>query len=203
MSAAIDILQKVQEMFLRLGIKSVSMDDICRELGISKKTLYQIIPNKKTLIRQVIENYLSAEHDKIQKIKEKSQDPVHELVLIASHVMRMIRKVCPTTTYDLRKYYRENWRQLDQTRNRMIHNDIKRNLEHGIKEGIYREDIDPDLISILYTRMATYIVDEKILDVEQPGNLELYNQFIKYHIRGIATSRGILLLNKYESILNS
>ena len=196
------LCSRVAEMFLRFGIKSVSMDDISRDLGISKKTLYGLITNKKELVAKILENFMVEEHKQVDVIRVSAKDPIHELILIAKHVTKMLKKISPTTMYDLRKYYRDQWRSIEIEREEMINTDIKRNLKTGISKGVYRKDLDVDLLTTLYLNMATYIMDEKILDQPQPRKIKLYIEFIKYHIRGIATAKGIKTFQKYEHLLN-
>ena len=192
---------RVSAMFLQFGIKSVSMDDISRDLGISKKTLYELVPNKHELVTKVLQEFMQEEHAQVEVIYHESTDPIHELVLIAKHVTKMLKKISPNTMYDLRKYYREAWRAIELERDKLIFDNIERNLRTGIKEGLYREDLDIDLVTTLYLKMATYITDEKILDVTNPKKISLYIEFVKYHIRGIATNTGMKTLQKYDHLL--
>ncbi|MDH3648366.1 MAG: TetR/AcrR family transcriptional regulator [Saprospiraceae bacterium] len=187
---------------MRFGIKSVSMDDISRSLGISKKTLYQMTPSKEHLVGKILNNYLCEEKDQVADLKALAEDSIHEIVLIANHVTEMLKKLSPNTLYDLRKYYADHWQKMEAERHSMIYADIKHNLDEGIQQGLYRDDLDTDLLSTLYVRMATFIMDEKIVLSESGKKVKLYKEFIKYHIRGIATAHGIRLLNKYEYLLN-
>ena len=193
---------RVSAMFMRFGIKSVSMDDISRDLGISKKTLYELVPNKGELVAKVLQGFMQEEHAQVEVVHNESKDPIHELVLIAKHVTKMLKKISPNTMYDLRKYYRDAWRSIELERDKLIYDNIERNLRTGISEGLYREDLDIDLLTTLYLKMATYITDEKILDVTNPKKISLYIEFVKYHIRGIATARGMKTLQKYDHLLN-
>ena len=193
---------RVSEMFLRFGIKSVSMDDISRDLGISKKTLYSLVQNKSALVSKILQGFMQEEHNQVAIIAETAKDPIHELVLIAKHVIKMLKKISPTTMYDLRKYYREEWREMETARDAMIHANVKKNLLLGIREGLYRTDLDIELVTTLYLKMATYIIGEQILDVTKPKRISLYIEFVKYHIRGIATTRGMKVLQKYDHLLN-
>lgn len=196
------LLHRVTEMFLRFGIKSVSMDDISRDLGISKKTLYCMVPNKAKLVSDILHRFIEEEEAQVAVIDSQAKDPIHEMVLIAKHVTRMLKKLSPNTLYDLKKYYLEAWREMETSRNDMIFRNIKRNLETGIKHGLYRDDLNVDLLSTLYVRMATYIVDQKIMDITREQKINLYIEFIKYHIRGIATTKGMKVLKNYEHLLN-
>ncbi len=188
---------------MRFGIKSVSMDDISRSLGISKKTLYLLTASKQDLVGKILENYLLEEKEQISAMKDKASDSIHELLLIANHVTEMLKKLSANTLYDLRKYYGEHWTKMESERHAMIYEDIKRNLDRGIEQGLYREDVDTDLLSTLYVRMATFIMDEKIVLKGSDKKVQLYREFIRYHIRGIATSKGIRLMNKYDHLLKN
>ncbi|MDH3244383.1 MAG: TetR/AcrR family transcriptional regulator [Saprospiraceae bacterium] len=195
--------RKIADMFMRFGIKSVSMDDISRSLGISKKTLYLFTASKQDLVGKILDNYLLEEKEQISAIKDKASDSIHELLLIANHVTEMLKKLSANTLYDLRKYYGEHWTKMESERHAMIYEDIKRNLDRGIEQGLYREDVDTDLLSTLYVRMATFIMDEKIVLKGSDKKVQLYREFIRYHIRGIATSKGIRLMNKYDHLLKN
>jgi AcrR family transcriptional regulator len=195
------ILDRARDMFMQFGIKSVSMDDISRDLGISKKTLYKFVSNKKDLIDTILHNYMCEEMDTVASIMDSSKNSIHELVLIAQHMIKMLKKLSPNTMYDLRKYYGEQWRKIESERDIQIFNTIKLNLEHGKKEGVYRDDVDSDLVSTLYVTIATNILDPKILKEGTIKQVDLYKEFIKYHVRGIATSKGISIFNQYENLL--
>ena len=99
------IIQKAAEMFITLGFKSVTMDDIARELGISKKTLYQYVENKNDLIGQIFQERIKNEKQCMADIREEATDAVDEILRIARYVIQELRQMSPTTMYDLRKYY--------------------------------------------------------------------------------------------------
>lgn len=197
------ICNKVEQLFLRFGIKSVSMDDISQALGISKKTLYQVVPNKAGLISAILSRVMADEVNQIKELKAEAKDPIHELVLMARHVRSLLKRMSPVAVYDLKKYYQEEWRAMETERSQIILKDIKNNLEKGMLENLYRDDLDPDLLADLYLRMATFITDEKVFERPESKREKLYGEFIKYHIRGISTPKGIRLLNKYENLLNT
>ncbi len=197
------LCDRAEELFLRFGIKSVSMDDISHALSISKKTLYKLVPNKAGLVAKILARHIDEEREFARGIQGKAKDPVHELVLIAIHTTEILKKLSPTAIYDLKKYYPRQWNTMEKGRNKLILEAIKSNLEKGVLKDIYRKDLDTDLLSHLYLRMATFITDEKVFEQPSPGRLQLYNEFIKYHIRGIATQKGIRLLTKYEHLLSS
>ena len=187
-------------MFLQYGIKSVSMDDISRELGISKKTLYQHISGKEELVHHVIEDIVSNERKAACSYFEEAGNAVEQMMMIAEHVTKFLQKISATTMYDLKKYYRRQWKFLTNSRDKMIHEHIKQNTIRGIEEGYYLEHLDPELISNIYLKLITYIVDDVIFD--QPNKIpkvSLYEGFIQYHLRGICSPKGIKLLQSYTN----
>ena len=162
------ILHKVSEMFMRYGIKSVTMDDISRNLGISKKTLYQFVDNKADLLQQVFQQHIEDEVLAMEDIVRQSKDAIEETLNMAKYVTDLLRDMSPNTLYDLQKYYREIWQMMEVLHQQHIYKVIFNNLERGIKETLYREDIDPDIIARLYAGCNAIIVDEAIFPL--PGH---------------------------------
>ncbi len=196
------ICEQARAMFLRFGIKSVSMDDLSQQIGISKKTLYQFIPNKTGLVAAVLNQHFENQKSIIEKLKKSASDPIHELVLIARHMVEMLKEISPNTMYDLKKYYAAQWQEIDRKRSDLIMEQMHNNLTNGVNCGLYREDIDVDLLATLYLRATVLVTDEEIFDRHKEKKAEIYTEFVKYHIRGIATEKGITLLNQYEQLLN-
>ncbi len=192
---------RAKEMFMRWGIKSVSMDDISQAMGVSKKTLYRVFSDKKGLIACVMNQHMSEVREDIKKIQTIAENPIHELVLIARLMMTMLKQISPHTTHDLKKYYPNHWKKIDRERSELILHDIQSNLEQGIQEGYYRDDLNIDLIANLYLKIAIYVTDEKILDSTEENNVKLYLEFIKYHFRGIMNEKGKNTLHQYEDLL--
>ncbi len=178
------------------------MNDISEALGISKKTLYQWIPNKAGLIQAVLEQYVSDEYARIEELKRKASDPIHELILIAGHLSDTLKHMTPVALYDLKKYYSNEWIAVEAQRNKLMREDITKNLIKGVELQLYRGDLDPELLSDLYVWMAGYFFSDKLMDTSVQRKALLYIEFIKYHIRGIATKKGALIFNKYEHLLN-
>ena len=107
------ILDSATELFMKYGVKSVSMDDISRGLGVSKKTIYTFIENKKDLIFQVVGQFITADEIAIQQLRLDAVDAIDEMILIAKHVLQFLRKVKPSLAYDLKKYYPESWQTIE------------------------------------------------------------------------------------------
>lgn len=193
------IKRTAQEMFLRLGLRSVSMDDIAKELGISKKTLYKYYDNKEALVQQVVREHVKAEQQALRRIRKASANAVDEMLRVARHVTRMFRTMSPTAVYDLQKYYPESWFALQRLQSEFVYTTILENIRNGIAEGYYRSDFRPDIIAKLYVGKTFFLVDETHFPLSEYSREELVTEAIRYHLRGILNEKGLQLLNEYMS----
>lgn len=191
------IFKKSSDLFLRYGIRSITMDEVARELGMSKKTLYQYVENKADLINKVVLQFMTDEMATIVEIHNNAEDAIHEMILNARHATQHLRKLRPTTVYDLKKYYRKSWELIEQMHYKNMHEVIKANLEKGIAEGVYRANINPLIIARFHVNQTSVIVDEDIFPLKDFNKEELLEEFVHYHIRGIASEKGLQLLEKH------
>ncbi len=173
------------------------MDDISRELGISKKTLYQYVENKADLIRQIIEAHIAQDTLRMAEIRKQSTDAIEEMVLIARHVIQFLRRLTPTTVYDLQKYYRDCWEITHRYSRDEIYRMIKGNLEKGIEQGIYRMEMHPDVIARMYIHLAHLVVNEDVFPRQNYQKEKLFKQLVIYHIQGIASRKGLEMMEKH------
>ena len=192
------ILIKSMEMFLRYDIKSITMDDISRKLGISKKTLYQFVDNKGDLINKIFAIELAREKEMVTKITTESKDAIDEILRIAKFVTQQLREYSPTIMYDLQKYYRESWQKIEVYHSEYVYGVIKTNLERGIQEGLYRDNLNTDIIARLYVGKTLSVVNEETFPLKEYNRENLYIEHINYHIHGIASPKGLKLLKKYQ-----
>ncbi|HPK09072.1 MAG TPA: TetR/AcrR family transcriptional regulator [Saprospiraceae bacterium] len=194
------ILDYCTGAFFRLGIKSVSMDDISREIGISKKTLYAYYPAKQKLVYKAVNLYVKQEEKDIASLVESSADAIDEVINIARHNIKFFQSISPSAIYDLQKYYPEIWKSIETKHFSFIYNIVKENIDRGIHEKIYREDLNPDIIARLYVQKALSIADDKIFPIHSFDKTLLVREFIKYHLHGISNENG---LKKLETIVIS
>lgn len=195
-----EILTTTRTLFMSYGIKSVTMDDIARELGISKKTLYQFFENKQELIEQTFQKQITNELALIEEVQQSAKDPIDEILKIARYMIQVVRKISPTVMYDLEKYYRRTWLQVKQLHSRHIYNYILDNINRGIELGLYREEINPEIIARIYIANTSGQHEYPLTEI----NLEhLVREYTIYHIHGIATTKGIECLNDYLESLNN
>lgn len=199
MSEENKILDRCERLFLRYGIKSVTMDDVSRELGISKKTLYQYFENKEELVYKITMNHFTNQNHNIAQIILHSKTAVDEMIGIAAWMNALSKNLNPSLMFDLRKYHPQSWQVFINHRNNEVYNCIKHNLERGISEGLYREDLNIEIITRIYIARVEMFIDNEIFPYDKFPPEKTFNVFMDYHIRGIATQKGIKLLEKIKS----
>ena len=182
---------------MRYGIRSITMDEIARRLGISKKTLYQYVENKADLINKVVQQHLQNDMEMCIGIQSTAEDAIHEMILSARHATTQLRELSPTTVYDLKKYYPECWQLIEKMHNEGMYELLKDNLERGIQQGVYRADINTEIIARFHTNQMTLLVDEDIFPLKTYNRQNLMEQFLSYHIHGIASTKGVELYKKH------
>lgn len=182
---------------MRYGIKSVTMDDIAREMGISKKTLYQYVPNKADLIEQIFQAHITEEKCMTEEIRSTSSDALEEMLRIGRYVVEKLRSMSPTTVYDLRKYYGSIWKKMEAQMKQHVYGVISDNIGRGIQQGIYRSELDPDIIARLYVGKSVLVADEDVFEIGDYDLATLHQEYIRYHIHGIASEKGRQLLAKH------
>ena len=185
------IIQESLKLFMQYGIRSVSMDDVCRRLGISKKTLYTYVESKGDLVRMVVNAHQADECAIMEKIMEEAEDALIAMVNIGHYIVGLLKKMKPGVIYDLQKYYRNIYESWDADHAKQIHDQLVKNLNLGITQGIYRPDIDVEIIARLYVGKARLTMDEKEFPITEFKQEEVARQHFIYHLYGILTQAGL------------
>ncbi len=191
------ILEKVADLFMRYGIKSVTMDDVAKSLKMSKKTLYQYVSDKQDLVRQVMSGHCEMERMACDLIAENNRDnAVDELLEITKFVTAQIKNVHPSIHYDLEKYYPEAMQEFESHKLDYIYSRIADNLKRGIEQGWYRSNVNIPIIARLYVYKLDMFFDPVIFPPREFNFLEVYMEMMRYHVRGVATEQGLEYLAK-------
>jgi AcrR family transcriptional regulator len=157
------ILIKVESLYNLYGIKSITMDDVAREMGISKKTLYRFFNDKKELVEKVIEHQQETWDVQLAKIREKSENAIDELFRVHSHVNEAMKHINPAVNYDLQKYYPEIFDEISRRRRINMQKHLTENMHKGIEQGLYREDINVNIIAMLYLLRIENLVENEMM----------------------------------------
>jgi len=191
------IINKAAELFLTLGFKSVTMDDIANEMGISKKTIYVHFKNKTKLVEAVTFNLFDNICDGIDNICETSNNPIEELYDIKMFVMHHLKDEKTSPQYQLKKYYPQIHDVLRQKQFEKMHESVKESLAKGTNTSVFRENINIDFISRMYFNGMTGIKDPSIFPTKKYDMVYLMESYLEYHLRAIVTEKGMKILNSF------
>jgi TetR/AcrR family transcriptional regulator, cholesterol catabolism regulator len=191
-----NILLKVRELYTKYGIKSITMDDVATDLGISKKTLYQFVTDKDDLVGKFIDMEIELKQEEINKCFNVRYNAIEELFEISVFMKQMMRDQNPVTEHDLKKYYPHHYQKIVKTRREGIYHYLLMNLIKGKEEGLYRKNMDEKIIAKLYLARSENIHFSELFSVEEFTSDKLFLELVIYHIRGIATDEGLIVLEQ-------
>lgn len=194
------ILTEAFRLFCSKGIKSVSMDDIAEQLAMSKKTLYKWFENKDELVNAVIGNYLETNQCGCNAITEDAKDAVDELLTIVEYNRRIFSELHPSVFFDLQKFYPKAWSLFNEFKLDFILTKVKANICRGIKEGLFRSDLNVEVMARLRLAQIEIVFNH---DIFPPGKFnvpQVQMDCLEHFLLGIATLKGHKLLNKYKQI---
>jgi len=194
------IIEKATEMFLNLGFKSVTMDDLANEMGISKKTIYSHFKNKTELVEQSTMTMSRFITCGINDIIEVQKNPIEELYEIKKFVMMHMKDEKSSPLYQLQKYYPKIFRSLMEIQFECTNKCVSENVRRGMELEIYRENLNPEFVSRIYFSGVMSIKNTKLFPTEIFSQPTLLDYYLEYHLRGIVTPKGRKILN---SIINS
>ncbi|MFM7022586.1 MAG: TetR/AcrR family transcriptional regulator [Flavobacteriales bacterium] len=186
-----ELYRRTAEVYITKGIKNITMDDMAKELKVSKKTLYKYVKDRPELAAKSMQWQL--EHDKkvINGILAKNLNAVEELCELSNFHMANVQKLHPSVHRDLQKYYKESWTQFVEYLTVFLHNTILGNINKGIKEGLYRNDFNAEVITKLYISKADIVFNADVFPVNKFNFGEVYMEMVKYHLSGIANEKGL------------
>ncbi|MBI1285986.1 MAG: TetR family transcriptional regulator [Flavobacteriales bacterium] len=196
-----NIIEQVIALFMQYGVKSLTMDDIARHLGISKKTLYQVVPDKSELVARGIQFYIDQDICELEAMHGESENAIEEMFLISQRVSEHLQKMHPSILFDLEKYYPKAFIIYQEYKLKTILGSLTRNMEDGIAQGLYRDNINIPIVAALYVGRMDLIFDQKFFPANKYSPTDVYFEAIRYHIRGIASDKGIeYLKDKFKTL---
>lgn len=195
-----EILERATDMFLNLGFKSVTMDDLAHEMGISKKTIYSHFDNKTELVENCTLHLFNTISKCIDDICSLGKNPIEELYEIKKLMTTHLKNEKSSPQYQLQKYYPKIHESIKQKQYEVMSECVVDNVKRGIDQGIYRENLNVDFVARIYFSGVTSIKDLTLFPTNKFPISALIDNYLEYHIRGIVTPKGRKILN---SIINS
>ena len=192
------IINKAKDMFLKLGFKSITMDDIAGEMCISKKTIYKYFANKELLVQESTQVLQKEVHEIITEIISRDYNAIEENFQIRKMFTDMFNSTDTSPIYQLKKHYPEVYEQTLEYQVQECESCFKQNIEKGIIQGLYRKDLNIDVYVKLYYALI-FTINENTRSEREVAALEM--EALEYHTRAMATASGITELEK--QLLNS
>jgi AcrR family transcriptional regulator len=198
MDTKIRIQEKANDLFRRYGIKSVTMDEIATQLGVSKKTLYHFYSDKDELVDGVVRNTISFAQETCDRNRESSKDAVHELFEAMDFVQTIFSEMNPAMMYDLERLHPKSYKHFLDYKNKYLYDVIRSNLKRGIQEELYRPDIKIDIIARFRLEGMMLAFNQDIFPSSKFNLAELHTTIIEHFLFAVASLKGYKLIIKYQ-----
>ncbi len=195
-NAPIEYVVKVCELFKTYGIKSVTMDDVARELGISKKTLYQYFKDKSELVGIILQKEFEEKAKQFAEAMDNKANAIEEVFGYFRVQMELLVNHKPSFIYDLKKYYPIHFEEFNKRKTGRMMDSVLKNLKRGKKEGLYRKDLDEEIITKMHIARIESIMSSGLFSFEEIISPLFFSEAFKYHLFGIVSEKGRKILNK-------
>ena len=183
------ILQKAHELFLRYGVRSVSMDDIAAQLGMSKKTVYQFYTDKEQLVDASLSSFLENNRKQCLADRQKAENAM---------MQEMFTNMNPSIVFDLEKYHPAVSKKIQHHKQVFMYQVVKQNLERGIKEELYRPDINVDVLTKFRIESMMLAFNPEVFPNNRTHFVSIQEQILEHFLYGLATIKGHKVIQKYK-----
>lgn len=193
-----EIVKATLPLFLKIGFRNVTMDDVASNMSISKKTIYEHFENKKTLIEAALNTLILNISKEVEVIQKAAENPIAAIYRVKTMVMQYLRDEENSPQIQLQKYYPDIYQKYKFKEFDLLGKHFRWSLQQGIEMKLFRPDIDIDFVTIIYFGGLRNIRDIQLFPRSQFQIEETMELFFEYHLRGISTDKGIVLLDEYK-----
>lgn len=195
------ILKGASELFVRYGIRSVSMDNIANHLGISKKTIYQYFKDKDEMVFSVTEAYVLRDREQLDEVASNAKNAIEELVGLSGCLRENFRDMNPSLLFDLQKYHHKAWNVWLDFKNKFIRLQIERSIHQGKEEGYFRPELDTKILAIMRLETIQFPFDPILYPKNDYPLVNVQTQLFDHFIYGLFTDKGKKLYEKIRKKL--
>ena len=192
------IKQKAKELLLSYGLKSVSMDNIAKHSGVSKKTVYECFNNKKTIVSLMVDELIRSHEQVLKSARLSAHDVIDEISKQDDGFWLSSKGLRPSLFYELENFFPDIWVKIEEHITK-IHKAIINNLHKGQEAGIYRNDIDVRFVSDLRLHQLVNLMKPNLLTSYDVSPNHLAEQLTVLYLHAITTEKGKKLFNNYLS----
>ena len=195
------IINTSVQLFLKNGIKRVTMDDIAREMGISKKTIYQHFRDKEEIIITATQMYMEKECEIMENLRKNANNAVEHLFNLSRLLRETFNNMHVAVLQDLKRYYKNAWSIYQKFEREVFYKEIETSLKTGIKEGFFRKEINIKILSTLRLIEIQMSFDNEVFDHNSHSLFDIQHQLLEHFTYGILSEKGIELYNSYKKQL--
>ena len=192
------IIKGAAELFRTYGIRSVTMDSLANQLGISKRTIYEVFSDKDELIVEVLTRMSRQQRELLKRVLDESENSIVAIFRMLEFTRDYFQEMNPAFQSDLKKYHND---VLMKNRDKVEMPDYRNNqqvIENGIKEGLFRKEVNPDLANRCIYNLGRSIMDHDLYPYEQFSRRDVVKNIFINYLRGISTLKGLELINQLE-----
>jgi len=194
------ILNGAEELFFKYGIKSVTMEDIAKHLGISKKTIYQFYSDKNELVEIFMAERLKENEYECRLIAKNAANVIEIFFALMEHLGVMFSNMNPKLFYDLQKYHPTTWKLFKQFKEGFIELMVQDSLKRGMKEGFVRKDINTKIIARLRMEEVEMGFNPELFPPNKFKIIDVQLALLDHFLHGVCTLKGHKLINKHKQV---
>ena len=192
------IIAGATSLFFNYGIRNVSMDDIAKHIGMSKKTIYQCFADKDELVYEFMRVRMSEQMAEMQTIADSSENVIEELHKAMLKTREVFSKMNPLMLFELRKYHPKAWEFFNNCKEGEMKKHIIKTMQKGIKEGVFRSNIDVEILARMRLELVQIALDPNVFPTTHFNFVEVNLQLFEHFVYGVITLKGLTLLNQYK-----
>lgn len=198
------IIAKAREQFFRYGVKSVTMDDIAGELGISKKTIYQHFEDKDAIVHQLMMAEMANDKCEWNDLDGSSNNVIEKIVKSMDIIRKAFAEINPSAFFDIKKYHPKTWQLFQDHKQNFVMDSIRKELLQGIEEGFFRADIKVEILVRMRLEQIEIGFDPHLFPPNKFSLIEVELTMLDHYIRGILTPKGLEVYQEFmHNALNS
>ena len=193
------IISGAESLFLAYGVKSITMDEVAKKLGVSKKTIYQHVSDKDELVTLAVKSSMENQESQVDLIHATAKDPIDEVLKLSEYMRGLFSNMNPFLLMEIQRYYPKAYESYLSFKEACIINSLSKNLKLGIAMGYYRSNINIDILSRLRMEEVEWGFNPRIFK-EGKYFSDVQIQLLEHFLYGICTLKGHKLINKYQEI---
>jgi AcrR family transcriptional regulator len=194
------IVEGADDLFWKYGVKSITMDDICKSIGMSKKTIYQHFEDKDALVNQVVIQRLNHQDAELQLIHATAKDPIDEILRLTIHMQEMFRDMTPNLLFEIQKYHPVAYAIFVKYKEEKLLGMLMENFQWGKNLNLFRQDIKIELLSYMRLQQIEWAFSPELYKRVSLTVQDIHVQLLEHFLYGICTLKGHKLINKYKQI---